>query len=139
MATRTQKIAFINERLRNKDGKRIPKTKLKDMSDKFLDETCERFADAFQDYLANPPIKLTRFFAEVSSADGKDYTLEGKAENIEAYKEMLINDNYTVTKIVPAKGHHVCKYCGSVTDGSQSDILCEDCREIFGHSFYSEL
>ena len=32
-----------------------------------------------------------------------------------------------------------CKYCGSWTSGMNEDALCKDCREIFGHAFYSEL
>ena len=34
---------------------------------------------------------------------------------------------------------HECKYCGSVANGTDTDVLCEDCREIFGHTLYSEL
>ena len=35
--------------------------------------------------------------------------------------------------------HHRCKYCDKMTIGSNEDLLCDDCREMFGHSFYSEL
>ena len=34
---------------------------------------------------------------------------------------------------------HNCKYCGQLVEGSYEDLLCEDCRESFGHSLYSEL
>ena len=34
---------------------------------------------------------------------------------------------------------HSCKYCGQVTEGIDEDILCEDCREVFGHTLYSQL
>lgn len=34
---------------------------------------------------------------------------------------------------------HKCKYCGEFVDGMDEDVLCEDCREIFGHTLYSEL
>lgn len=37
------------------------------------------------------------------------------------------------------EGKHRCKYCGAITDGNDDDILCEDCRQLFGHSLYSEL
>lgn len=37
------------------------------------------------------------------------------------------------------KGYHMCKYCGTITKSEEIDILCENCREMFGHSFYSEL
>lgn len=38
-----------------------------------------------------------------------------------------------------ANTHHICKYCGSVTKGIDEDVLCEECRDVFGHAFYSEL
>ena len=41
------------------------------------------------------------------------------------------NEHYTVL--------HECKYCGAVTNGADENVLCKDCREIFGHTFFSEL
>mgnify|MGYP000786003751 FL=1 len=35
--------------------------------------------------------------------------------------------------------HHRCKYCSSITEGSNEDLLCEGCRKLFGHVLYSEL
>jgi len=32
-----------------------------------------------------------------------------------------------------------CKYCGKPNNSKDEDVLCEECRETFGHSFYSEL
>lgn len=43
------------------------------------------------------------------------------------------------TEIIDMRGKHVCKYCGEVTQGENADLLCSECREIFGHAFYSEL
>lgn len=37
------------------------------------------------------------------------------------------------------KGKHICKYCGGIAEGTYQDLLCEECRECFGHSLYSEL
>ena len=34
---------------------------------------------------------------------------------------------------------HRCKYCGEITNGTDENVLCEDCRMTFGHAFYSEL
>lgn len=36
-------------------------------------------------------------------------------------------------------GVNYCKYCGSPTDSVDEDVLCEECRDLFGHTFYSEL
>lgn len=38
-----------------------------------------------------------------------------------------------------ANTHHICKYCGGVAKGIDEDVLCEECRDVFGHAFYSEL
>lgn len=38
-----------------------------------------------------------------------------------------------------ANTHHICKYCGGVAKGIDDDVLCEECRDVFGHAFYSEL
>lgn len=35
--------------------------------------------------------------------------------------------------------HHRCKYCSSITEGSNEDLLCKGCRKLFGHVLYSEL
>lgn len=35
--------------------------------------------------------------------------------------------------------HHICKYCGGIANGKEVDLLCDSCREIFGHAYYSEL
>jgi len=32
-----------------------------------------------------------------------------------------------------------CKYCGEENGSKDEDVLCKDCRETFGHGFYSEL
>lgn len=32
-----------------------------------------------------------------------------------------------------------CKYCGKSNNGMGEDVLCQDCRETFGHTLYSQL
>ena len=34
---------------------------------------------------------------------------------------------------------HICKYCGWVSEGTDEDLLCSECRTDFGHTFFSEL
>ena len=34
---------------------------------------------------------------------------------------------------------HICKYCGEIADGTEEDLLCKKCRELLGHSLFSEL
>ena len=59
------------------------------------------------------------------------------AERTKAYVENKFHSK--VVKIVPTSGYHICKYCGSITRGSNEDALCKDCRELFGHSMFSQL
>ena len=44
-----------------------------------------------------------------------------------------------ITKVVDAKTHHLCKYCGGIAKGTDDNVLCAACRELFGHAFFSEL
>jgi hypothetical protein len=32
-----------------------------------------------------------------------------------------------------------CKYCGKDNESSDPNLLCDDCKECFGHSLFSEL
>lgn len=50
-----------------------------------------------------------------------------------------LEPNIKILKVYDGNNHHICKYCGSVAKGIDEDILCDDCRDIFGHAFYSEL
>lgn len=68
--------------------------------------------------------------------------------NVLTYKEMIkewaeLYDGGDDTNPVPLNEYytalHKCKYCGEFTKGMDGDVLCDDCREIFGHTFYSEL
>lgn len=54
----------------------------------------------------------------------KDLAEKGKVE-IQSYKGTTYNNK--------------CKYCGRPNNSTDEDILCNDCRETFGHTFYSEL
>jgi len=57
---------------------------------------------------------------------GKEYVCEPKA--LDDIKGNLLLKNY-----------HRCGYCGKATYGSNTDELCRDCKETFGHSLFSEL
>ena len=32
-----------------------------------------------------------------------------------------------------------CPYCGEKSDSNDPKVLCKECRETFGHSFFDEL
>jgi len=144
-ATRRQKIDFLYNNVLF-GGKRFTKTKLNAYSDDELDltlnivfEKIKGMKERYIEYLNTPKIKLTKFIAECTDKDGKNFSIEGKFETAEAFEEDLKADGYSVQKIVTGKDHHVCKYCIRIADGKDKDLLCDNCRELFGHTFYSEL
>jgi len=54
----------------------------------------------------------------------------------------LCNKHYPdekITAVYDANNHHICKYCGGIANGIDEDILCKECRDVFGHAFFSEL
>ena len=79
-------------------------------------------------------------------AVGKTATLELEFQKVADYPEevwlRLCQKHYPdekITKVVDATTHHLCKYCGGIAKGIDEDILCAECREDFGHAFFSEL
>lgn len=34
---------------------------------------------------------------------------------------------------------HICKYCGGIAEGTYENLLCRECREMFGHTLFTEL
>lgn len=74
-----------------------------------------------------------------------DYTQVININNIydmpkETWKALIQKDfEEKIIAVHDANTHHICKYCGGVAKGIDEDVLCEECRDIFGHAFYSEL
>ena len=79
-------------------------------------------------------MKRKRFYAIF-----KNRTVDLLCESLEDAKEYFKERGEMPDSIIPAKGKHICGYCHKVTDGSDKNLLCDRCRELFGHSFYSEL
>lgn len=65
----------------------------------------------------------------------------GENTDAEVLEMMQLNEpdaDWTACTKIP-RGRHSCKYCGAIADGIFEDLLCEDCRQTFGHSLFSEL
>lgn len=70
----------------------------------------------------------------------EEQAIELVAQNYSAAKAIAIQYGLKGDiQIEPVKGHHLCPYCGNIDDHEDEDLLCADCREMFGHAFYSEL
>lgn len=133
-ATRTQKVDFIYKNFKFKGG--MTKKRLNNYSDKALDDFIDKYQDDFKLWLSAP--KKTKYFVE-GRQDGKDLLWKCEAISEESLRKELEDDGVEITRMVPQKGHHVCKYCGGIADGTQTDILCSECRTTFGHYSYYEL
>lgn len=80
-----------------------------------------------------------KFLAEVFKIeDETEWTIEVETPTQKDAHDYLEGE-YVVMTMADASTHHVCKYCGSIVKGTDKDILCDGCRETFGHVFYSEL
>lgn len=65
--------------------------------------------------------------------------VQDEAKLLEAAQQDQPDKGWISCTYIP-KGHHVCKYCyTNIVDSSDEDVLCKECRETFGHTFYSEL
>ena len=135
MATKTQKINFINERVLVK-GKRISKKELRMWNDKNINALIKKFSKEFTEWLNTP--KLIKFLID-GKKDNSGYSYTYKAESEEKCREIFTNEGIEILRIAPAAGNHRCMYCDNISYGTQKDILCENCREMFGHYSFYEL
>ena len=85
---------------------------------------------------------------ECQQDNGEVYTVVFNAKfPIQTIKDYLNNQEDTTNKVVECKfikelerrKWHWCMYCGELVEGSDEDILCEECEMTFGHSRYSQL
>ena len=72
------------------------------------------------DMMLKNPNYVANILEDLNKQDGTDYIV-------------------TETEIINITGKHLCQYCGEIVEGEYEDLLCDECKEIFGHSLYSEL
>lgn len=82
--------------------------------------------------------KTIKFFID-GIFNGEHYLWEADFFNEENCRKYFNQKGVEVIKIATKKNHHICKYCGQITDGEMENLLCDECREIFGHTFFNEL
>lgn len=137
--TKKELVDFIAENYRNKEGKRLVKRHLATFS---VEELRKIISDTNGDKLleswVNRP-KVISYYIDAFDQDNKECVYEAKGPSADFIKKDLEKNGHTVNTIVTKKGHHLCKYCNGIANGTNTDQLCNDCREVFGHTFYSEL
>lgn len=134
--TKQQKRDFVWECVSFKTRK-MTKTDIRKMPDEVLDKLINKFEKEFTEWLQQP--KLIEYLADCIDPAGKTVGYKVSATNKEEAKAYLKKEGNKVLKIAPKKGNHLCMYCGSIAEGTQKDILCEECRSIFGHYSFYEL
>ena len=135
--TKEQLVDFIYHNFRI-NGKKFTKKTLNAYTTKTLEELisknlCEKELEKW----INRP-KMIKFMVD-GVQDGKSLSWDCESESKEKCLEEFHEEGIIVEKIVTKKGHHRCKYCNGIANGSSTDLLCNNCMDTFGHSYYSEL
>lgn len=122
----------------SKNGKKIPKKELNTLSKEKLMSVvivnhCEKQLEAW----AKRP-KLIKFMVD-GKQGGKRYSWDCEYESEEECRKAFEEEGVLIETLVLAKGHHRCKYCSGIAEGTDKNLLCEECRAEIGHIFYSEL
>lgn len=136
-ATKTQMVDFIYNNFTMK-GKKIPKKTLNTYSKEALEgiiikNNCQ---DRFTNWINKP--KMIKFIVD-GVQNGTYYSWDCEYPSEDECRKAFEKDGIKVTKIATKSNHHRCKYCGTIAKGKIADLLCDDCRECFGHTYYSEL
>lgn len=87
--------------------------------------------------------------------NGKEYTIEGFALNRSKFnlkgtsvrdgRKMLFPSDNVAKQLHPTKMMHEefgtkkCKYCGKSNGSKNANLLCKECQETFGHTYFTEL
>lgn len=138
MKNRAKKIDFINKNFTfAKDGKRRKMTKkeIARFSDEAIDNFIAKYSKEFEKFC-----KLKSYTSDSIYLDGTKVIVNVTADSEESAKKLIEKDGkYQIAKLALKSKIHRCKYCGDIVDGKERDRLCDECREFFGHTYYSEL
>lgn len=142
---RKAKIRFLSKNITIQDPasgsiarRLMPQKWWNQYSDKEIDSVCSDYAEAFKDFLEYPEPQM--WYITVDPVTAGDNIIKMKARRKSEVEDYCNRNGIKFYAVVPKKGHHICKYCGgNIVEGSYEDLLCAACRELFGHSLYSEL
>lgn len=85
----------------------------------------------------NKLIVVTEEYSKVLEFD-KEWDFP-KEKFINLIQQTNMFKNEKVLDVADGHTHHICQYCGEIAEGTDENVLCQDCRMTFGHAFYSEL
>ena len=108
----------------------------------YKNEQREYETDFIRIILKGEILKSTQEYCEKGDLVG----VNGRLENIKDEKDIKKELNVVIAEKVSflsSKKENIkgkkCKYCGEPNGSEDENVLCEKCREDFGHTFYSEL
>lgn len=136
-ATKSQMVDYIYHNF-TKGGKKIPKKTLNEFSVETLESIivkndCQKKLESW----INRP-KMIKFMVD-GVQNGKDYSWDCEYPNETECRKAFESEGVKVIKIATKSNHHRCKYCSGIANGRETNLLCDECREIFGHMYYDEL
>lgn len=136
-ATKTQMVDFIYNNFTAK-GKKIQKKILNGYSIEDLERIIARnnCEDKLIAWINKP--KMIKFMVD-GVYNGEEYSYDCESVSEEKCRKYCEEQGIKVIKIATKINHHRCKYCGGIANGKNADLLCDECQECFGHSYYSEL
>lgn len=119
------------------NGKKLTKARLNNTSYESLmkiitNNNCEK---ELEEWIKT---KMEKFMVD-GILDGKEYSWDTEAINEEECRKVFESECIIIQRIASKKTHHRCKYCQGIAKGKEKDLLCDNCRETFGHTYYSEL
>lgn len=136
-ATKAQLVDYIYNNF-ELNGKKLTKARLNNtpyvgLMKIITNNNCEK---ELEEWINKP--KMEKFMVD-GILDGKELSWDTEAVSEEECRKVFKSEGIIVKKIASKKNNHRCKYCQGIADGKQSDLLCDNCRDTFGHTYYSEL
>ncbi len=127
---KNMKVKFLSKNIRV-NGKKLSQKSWSERKDKVIDDICFKFHREFELEMKAP---LEKYLVE---CDTSSFSVEARSE--EQAMEYVRESGYNPVQAVKARGHYFCKYCSRIVKGTNKDVLCPECRDVFGHAFFSEL
>ena len=137
MTTKTQLVDFIYSNFIFIHGVQVTISGLQKKSKEELEKIIQSTGTkrVFKEYLSSQTVK----FLVDGIQNGEEYSWDCTSNSEKLARKSLEKEGIKITRIVPVKGHHRCKYCQGIAEGSNKNLLCSDCMVTFGHTYYSEL
>ena len=133
--TKKTLVDFIQVNFRKKGGIKFTKTELNAKTREYLEGIVHKH---------NVEDKLIAYsesqkYVVIGKQNGIEYIYNITAINEEECRKLLEEDGVKITFLALKSNTHKCKYCGGLAIGKNKDELCEECKQMFGHHYYSEL